>query len=118
MSVDPEPPVNEVLSAARRWLVAERKLDLLVIAVSENSLNDEFRDRYPELFDAGNPMTKDFVEKYERCLRMHMGGYVLRAEEFYRAVQMAMAAYAHALVEIWKKRVSDTNTDVQPGSTG
>lgn len=106
------------MGMAQLWLLSERELDWLVIAVSENSLYSEFREDYPLLFDESHPMNAEFVEKYERCLDIHMSGFGLQAPDFFQEVREARECYSKLVDASKQKPVSDTNTDVEPDGSG
>ena len=96
MSRHYEPNSNHILTSALKWVLAERLFLRLAIDVSEHSLDDELRAAYPKLFDIEEPLVAEFLLAYEVCLEFHMGGYVLRAEEFHRKVVHAQECYARA----------------------
>lgn len=88
-----EPNSNHILSSALKWVMGERLFLRLAMEVSEHNLDDELQAEYPKMFDASDPVTAEFLVAYEKCFDFHMGGYVLRAEEFLQMVTHTQECY-------------------------
>lgn len=96
MSRHREPNSNHILSSALKWLLAERLLMRLAIDVAEHNVNETLRVEHPRLFDSRDPVTAEFLRAYSECLEFHMGGFVLRAEEFHGKVELAQSCFSKA----------------------